>query len=144
MNYLNIAIILFVIMETLNVITLYFFPKSRYGNGVGVFNNLEKAEKDESTWIFTKYMINWVANVKLIFIALLLVIYFIGDESIKVWATVIMILSISLYFITLHPLIKKLDNMGEITPKGYSKGLFAMILGMIVMFLGALILHFIF
>ena len=143
MNYLNIAIVLFVIMETLNVITLYFFPKSRYGNGPGVFNNIEKAEQTESTWLFTKYMINWVANVKLIFIALLLVIYFIGNEEIKIWATAIMILSISLYFITLHPLIKKLDTMGEITPKGYSKALFGMISGMIIMFLGALILHFV-
>lgn len=54
-----------------------------------------------------------------------------------------MILSISTYFWKLHPIIKKLDKNGKITPKGYSKVLGYMIGGFLCMFSLALILHFV-
>ena len=52
-----------------------------------------------------------------------------------------MILSIATYFWRLHPIIKKLDAMGGITPKGYSKALGWMIAGFMIMFTLALALH---
>lgn len=53
-----------------------------------------------------------------------------------------MILSIATYFWKLHPIIKKLDKMGKISPKGYSKTLGRMIAGFLVMFSISLIAFF--
>lgn len=140
MNLLSIAILIFIIMESANVAILYFWPGSQLCNGVGVFNAFHNSESEEQR-LFTFYLINWVAGVKLIFIFLLAVILVIGTEQVKPWAVVAMILSIATYFWRLHPTIKKLDAMGCITPKGYSKALGWMITGFMLMFTAALIAH---
>ncbi|MEG0154687.1 MAG: hypothetical protein RR678_04805 [Lachnospiraceae bacterium] len=142
MTILNIAIIIFVLMEIGNVLILYFAPDSKLGNGVAVFNPWFKAKEDEATELFAKYMANWVAGVKLIFIVLLLVILFVGNDITKLFAVFAMILSIATYYFRLNPIIKRLDNMGEITPKGYSKTLFVMITGFMLMFSTAVVIYF--
>lgn len=119
MDILSIAILIFIVMESANVAILYFWPGSRLGNGVGVFNAFHNSENEEQK-LFASYLVNWVAGVKLIFIFLLAVILIIGTEPVRLWAVVTMILSIATYFWRLHPTIKKLDAMGCITPKGYS------------------------
>lgn len=131
-------------MELGNVFILYFKPDSKLGNGVAVFNSWFDIKHDDSISLFAYYMAYWVAGVKLIFIFLLLVILFTGSNTTKIWAVVAMILSIATYFWKLHPIIKKLDNMGKITPKGYSKTLGYMISGFLLMFSTALIIHIIF
>lgn len=140
MDILSIAILIFILMESANVIILYFWPDSQLGNGVGVFNAFHHSENEEQK-LFNSYLVNWVAGVKLIFIFLLAVILAAGTEPIRVWAVVAMILSIATYFWRLHPIIKKLDAMGCITPKGYSKALGWMITGFMVMFTLALAGH---
>ncbi|WP_249028588.1 hypothetical protein [Tannockella kyphosi] len=135
----NIAIILFILMETGNVCILYFWPESRYGNGVAVFNYFHESKENHDHHLFVSYMTNWVANVKLIFIVLLLMILLIGTELMKQMTMIVMILSIMAYYWRLHPIIKELDERGQITPKGYSKVLFGMITGMIIMFSVALL-----
>lgn len=144
MNILDIAIIIFVIMETANICILYFVPDSRLGNGVAIFDYWEESKEDENAHLFASYMTNWVAGTKLIFIVLLLVILFTGSELTKIWGVVAMILSIASYFWKLHSIVRKLDGKGKITPKGYSKALDGMIAGFLVMFTGALIAYFIF
>lgn len=141
MIILNIAIIVFVILESLNVLILYFAPDSKIGNGVAVFNGWEKSKEDEASHLFSSYMTNWVAGTKLIFIVLLLVILFTGNETTKLWAVIVMIFSIATYFWRLHRIIKKLDDMGEITPKGYSKTLALMIAGFLTLFISAIIIY---
>ena len=74
MNILSIAIIIFVVLESLNVLTLYFYPGSQKGNGVGVFNAWEKSKSDPEIHQFIRYLVFWVAGTKLIFIVLLVVI----------------------------------------------------------------------
>jgi len=143
MLILNIAIIIFIIMESLNVLVLYFNPKMQIGNGVGIFNGFHQSQKDENEKLFVKYLINWIANAKVIFIVLLLVILFTGTEIVKLYTCIGMVLSITLYFISLHPIIKNLDEANMITPKGYSKGLGIMIAGFMVMFTAAIVIYFI-
>lgn len=143
MDILSITIIIFCVMEFANVLILYFKPNSKLGNGVAVFDNFSDANKDEAMNLFIHYMVYWVAGVKLIFIFLLLVILFTGDEITKIWGVIAMILSIATYFWRLHPIIKKLDKMGKITPKGYSKTLGLMISGFMLMFTLGLIIYFI-
>lgn len=140
MDILSIAILIFIIMESANVAILYFWPSSQIGNGVGIFNAFHNSESEEQK-LFAAYLVNWVAGVKLIFIFLLAVILVTGTEAVRTGAVVAMILSIATYFWRLHPTIKKLDAMGCITPKGYSKALGWMITGFMVMFTLALILH---
>ena len=96
-----------------------------------MFNTFSNPESEEQR-LFASYLVNWVAGVKLIFIFLLAVILVIGTEQVKQWAVVAMILSIATYFWRLHPTIKKLDAMGCITPKGYSKALGWMITGFLI------------
>ena len=140
---LNIAIIIFVLMETANVCILYFAPDSKLGNGVAVFNHWTTSKDDENSHLFASYMTNWVAGTKLIFIVLLLVILFTASELTKILSVVVMILSIATYYWRLHKIIKQLDKRGQISPQGYSKTLGSMIAGFLIMFSLALVLHFI-
>lgn len=141
MSILDIVIILFIIMELSNVIILYFFPTSKYGNGVAIFNFYLESKENENHHLFAKYMTNWVAGVKLIFILLLLVILLTATEVTKFYAAIVMVLSIATYYFRLHPIIKILDKNNQITPKGYSKALFWMITGFMLMFSFAIIYY---
>lgn len=136
---LDIAMIIFILMESANVCILYFAPDSKLGNGVAVFNEWENSKQDESKHLFARYMTYWVAGTKLIFIVLLLVILLTGSELTKLCGVGAMILSIATYFWKLHPIIKALDKEGQITPKGYSKALGYMITGFLFMFTAAFI-----
>ncbi len=139
MEIIDIILLFFIVMEGTNVIILYRKPDFPYGNGVGVFNHWHKAQEEEDSKLFITYLVNWVANCKLIFIALLVVILATGSTFTKTVAVAVMIPAVAAYFLTLHPLIKALDNKGHITPKGYSKALFGMITGFIVCFVVALV-----
>lgn len=138
---LDIAIIIFCIMELGNVLILYFKPDSKLGNGVAVFDAWKDVKENKNLDLFAHYMAYWVAGVKLIFIFLLLVVLLTGNETTKIWAVVAMIISIATYFWKLHPIIKKLDSLNKISPKGYSKTLGLMISGFLLMFSTALILY---
>ena len=128
-------------MELGNVLILYFNPDSKLGNGVAVFDAWRDVKEDKNLDLFAHYMAYWVAGVKLIFIFLLLVVLLTGNEITKIWAVVAMIISIATYFWKLHPIIKELDILNKINPKGYSKTLGLMISGFLLMFSTALILY---
>lgn len=128
------AIIGFLILECLNVMLLYFDPGSKRGNGVGVFKAWEKSKQDPEIHAFVKYLVNWVAGTKLIFIALLIVIMVTGTRTTQIFAVAALILSILTFYWRLYPMIKAMDEAGEIEPTGYSKTLGIMIAGFIGVF----------
>lgn len=140
---LKAAILIFVVMELSNILVMYFKPNFKYGNSMNTFKQWYKAQEKEPERLFVKYMVNWVANCKLIFLALLVVVVLFGNKIIAVCAVIATIVSIGIYFVSLHPIIKKLDEMGEIQPKGYSKTLALTIGAFMVMFSAALALYFI-
>jgi len=135
MNLLKIVTICFLILEATNVITLYFFPGSKYANGVGVFKAWEKSKTDPEIHNFVKYLVNWVAGTKLIFIFLLIVILLKADDQTLVFTSIALVFSIASFFWRLFPLIRKMDRKGQIDPKNYSVALGWMIAGFILMFL---------
>lgn len=141
MNLLAIAIIVFIVLEVSNVFMLYFTPNTKKGNAIGVFNAYGESKKDPEVFAFVTYLINWVAGTKLIFIALLIVILFTGNDTTKIFSVVALILSILSYFWRLHPGIRKIDEKNQISPKGYSKTLGIMITGFVGMFAGALVVY---
>ncbi len=136
---LSICILIFVVLETANVVILYFKTDSRIGNGVAVFDDWELSKKDENMHLFIKYLVYWVAGTKLIFICLLLVIAMYGDDLVQKFGVGAMVLSISSYYWKLAPIMKQLDLNQKITPQGYSKYLNMMIAGFLLMFGGALV-----
>jgi hypothetical protein len=135
MQILEIVIIGFLIMEASNVLALYFFPDSRNMNSVGIFNAWEKSKSDPEIHNFVKYLVNWVAGTKLIFILLLIVILLNTETFSLPIVGFAMVLSILSFFWRLFPLIRKMDKNNEITPKGYSTVLGWMIGAFIAIFL---------
>ena len=129
-------------MELSNVLIMYFKPDFKYGNSMAVFKKFAESFEEENRRLFTKYMVNWVANCKLIFLALLVVVLIAGTPTIKIASIIAMILSIGIYFVSLHPIITKLDKNDDITPKGYSVKLKYTILLFIFVFAAALAAYF--
>jgi hypothetical protein len=138
MNPLTIVTIGFLILEATNVLTLYFFPGSKYANGIGVFTAWEKSKSDPEIHNFVKYLVNWVAGTKLIFILLLIAILIVADSQTLVFAGIALVISIASFFWRLFPLIRKMDREGQINPKNYSTVLGWMIAIFILTFLTAI------
>lgn len=135
MNALTIAICVFLLLETLNVILLYFFPTSKRGNSMGAFNAFKKSKEIPEVHALINYLINWVAGTKLIFITLLVLIIIDGNPTLQLYSVLALILSISTFYWRLYPLLKSMDNVNQISPKGYSKTLGKMIGAFIFVFL---------
>jgi len=144
MNYLSIAIVVFVVLETLNIGMLYFVPGTRKGNGMGVFDAYGKSESHPELRSLISYLVNWVAGTKIIFIALLIVILIAGNDRTKLYSVIALILSVLTFYWRLYPAIRKMDEDGLITPKGYSKTLAIMIASFVGLFLLALLAHLVF
>jgi len=138
MNLLTIVTIGFLILESTNVITLYFFPGTKYANAIGVFKAWEKSKADPEIHDFVKYLVNWVAGTKLILISLLIVILIVADDRTLVLAGIALVISIASFFWRLFPLIRKMDKAGQIEPEKYSAVLGWMIGAFILVFLVAI------
>ena len=139
MDILSVAIIVFAVIETLNILTLYFRPGSRLGNGIGVFNAYRKSQADPEVHELVRYLVNWVAGTKLVFVGLLAVIVLTGSQTTKAFAIIALIVSILSFFWRLFPAIVRLDRDGQITPSGYSRTLGTMIACFIGGFVAALV-----
>lgn len=140
MKIISIAIIAFLLLEIMNVIALYFFPGSKYANSVGVFKAWEKSKDDPEIHNLIKYLVNWVAGTKVIFILLLITILLTADVQDLYLFGIALVISISTFFWRLFPLIRKMDLEDQIEPKNYSFVLGLMIISMISIFLIATVI----
>ena len=139
----TIILIIFLVMEFLNVITLYFKPGSKTSNAVGIFKAWEKSKNDPEVHDFVRYLVYWVAGTKIIFISLVIVIIIFGDPLTQSISIIALIISIATFYLRLFPLIRKMDKKNQIEPKGYSLLLAIMIAGMMfALFIGFLIEYF--
>ena len=114
MNPIRVVIIGFIVLEATNVVALYLFPGSKYANSVGVFKAWEKSKQEPEIHDFVKYLVNWVAGTKLIFLLLLLAILFTTDDQGLFYTGVVLVISISSFFWRLFPLIRKMDRDDQI------------------------------
>lgn len=140
LNAITIVTIAFLIMEASNIITLYFFPGSKFANGVGVFKAWEKSKQDPELHDFVSYLVNWVAGTKLIIILLLIVILLTTRGQSLVFTGIAMAVSIASFFWRLFPIIRKMDRNDQIEPKNYSATLGWMISIFIASFLAAIVI----
>jgi hypothetical protein len=139
MNLLQIITLVFIIIELTNILSLYFWKDTSKANGTGCFKALQEAKQNPHIYDMVRYLINWVAGTKLIFLVLLLVILILGDAVVQMWSTIVLILAICSFYIGLFPIIKKMDAEGQIVPKGYSKILLIMITSLVIGFSAGLI-----
>ena len=142
MNIITVVIVGFIVLEATNVVALYFFPDSKLANSVGLFKAWEKSKQDPEIHNFIKYLVNWVAGTKLIFILLLIVIVYTADQQTLLLTGAALVISISSFFWRLFPLIRKMDRDSQIEPKNYSAVLGWMILAFILVFTTAIFLSY--
>lgn len=142
MKIITVVTIGFLVMEAFNILALYFFPGTTYANGVGVFKAWEKSKADPEIHDFVKYLVNWVAGTKLIFIGLLIVILVLADERSLIFAVISLIVSVASFFWRLFPLVRRMDREGQIQPKNYSLTLGWMIAGLLIIFGGSILYTF--
>ena len=83
MSLLVIVIAVFMLLEFSNVLALYFRKDSKMANSVGVFKAWEKSKSDPEMHDFVKYLVNWIAGTKLIFLSLLTVILLFGTPLVQ-------------------------------------------------------------
>lgn len=130
----KIIILAFIILETSNVIALYFKPGSKRANSVGVFSAWEVSKQYPEIHDFIKYLVNWVAGTKLIFLFLLGVIVLFGNLEIQRLSLLALGLATLSFYWRLFPLIRKMDRNDQIRPKNYSIILGVMILIFVILF----------
>lgn len=132
--FAKIVILAFIVLESSNVLAMYFAPGSRYANAVGVFTAWEKSKQYPEMHDFIKYLVNWVAGAKLIFLLLLGVITLFGSSDLLRLSLVALCLATLTFYWRLFPLIRKLDREGQVNPKNYSIMVGVMIAVLIVFF----------
>jgi hypothetical protein len=138
MNLIKLVISGFVVLEISNVVTLYLFPGSKYANAIGIFNAWEKSKGDPEIHNFVRYLVNWVAGTKLIFILLLVVIIHTADQQSLVFTLVALVFSIIPFYWRLLPILRRMDQDHQITPHRYSFALGVMITLFILAFLACI------
>lgn len=137
MTVVEIIIVCFIVLEVSNVLTMYFFPGSKKANSVGVFNAWEESKQYPEIHDFVKYLVYWIAGTKLIFILLLMAIVIFGTPDIQRISLVALAVATMSFYWRLFPMIRKMDQNGEIVPGGYSYTLGILITVFIVLFLSA-------
>jgi len=142
MNILQISILLFILLETSNVIVLYFKPDFKKANGVGFFKAYKELDKNSKEYDLVNYLIKWVAGTKLIFIFLGLIIVLFGSIELQQLAVIVFIITISTFYFKLYPIIRDIDNKGDLEPIGYSKILGITIMIFMIVFMMSLVIHF--
>jgi hypothetical protein len=120
MTIIQIVVSGFVLLELSNVLMLYFAPGSKNANAVGVFSAWEKSKQDPDIHDFVRYLVYWVAGTKLIFILLLMAIILFSDAATQRISVLALIVAILSFYWRLFPLIRKMDQSGQIEPKNYS------------------------
>jgi lipopolysaccharide export LptBFGC system permease protein LptF len=131
MQVLTWVLVVFGVLEVMNVAVLYGAPGSRKANGVGVFAAWEKSKADPEVHLLVRYLVYWVAGVKVIFLALLAVIVVTGSERTTTAAGAALAVSVAVFFWRMFPLARRADASGAMLPSGYSRTLGVMIAGMV-------------
>ncbi len=131
------VIFIFILLESSNVLALYFAPGSKYANAVGVFTAWEKSKQYPEIHDFIRYLVYWVAGAKLIFLFLLATIIIFADLNSQRMSLLALAIATMSFFWRLFPIIRKMDRDGQIEPKNYSVVLGIMIFVFIIVFLVA-------
>jgi hypothetical protein len=106
---------------------------------VGVFTAWEQSKRDPALHAFIQYLVNWVAGVKLIFLALLGLIVVVGDAELQRLSLLALAATTATFYWRLFPLVRRMARRGEVEPGKYATLLGMMILAFIAAFVAAAI-----
>ncbi len=137
MTLIKIVILGFILLEFSNVVALYFFPGSKRANALGFFSAWEQSKQYPEIHDLMRYLVFWVAGVKLIFLFLLGLIVVFADLNLQRWSLIALALATLTFFWRMFPLARKMDREDQVRPKNYSLVLGGMILGLILLFVMA-------
>ena len=130
MKTLQITLTVFALIETLNMLELYFLQNNCKFNGACIFSGWEKSKADPEVHALVRYLVNWLAGVKMIVIALVLVIVFTAPESTLLVTAIALIITIASFYWRLYPLLRTADKAGQLSPRGHAKRLSVMLMGL--------------
>ena len=130
MNAVQISFFVMVAIEALSVLELYFLQEKPVFNGVAVFSGWEISKEVPEVHELVRYLVNWVAGMKLIVIGLLLVLALTAPQHILVCACAVLFAAVASFFWRMLPSITKLDRAGCIHPAGRARILGGMVLGL--------------
>jgi hypothetical protein len=139
MTFTKMVILAFMLLELTNVLALYFAPGSKFANAVGVFTAWEKSKEIPEIHDFVKYLVYWVAGAKLIFLLLLAVIVLFADIDVQRMSLIALAVATLSFYWRLFPLIRKMDQGGQIEPRNYSIVLGIMIMIFVATFVVAIL-----
>ena len=141
MTAIQVTLLVIMTVEVLSVLELYFMQDRCVFNGVAMFKVCAAARKDPELFGLIRYLVNWVAGVKLIGIGLMGVIVFTAPENLLIYAAVAMVLAIASFFWRMFPMSRQFDDAGMIEPQGRSRMLGWMVVGLEVMLVASIGIH---
>ena len=101
----------FVCMEISSFYTLWVDPSGENGKGIQLILFQSWRDMNEEEKSLSALLVAWVANVKIIFCSLLAVIaIFFKDHSLRATVSMIMCVTIPLYFVTMWPILHEMEN----------------------------------
>lgn len=130
MNALQVTLLVFVLIETLSMLELYFLQDKPMFNGVGIFSGWERSKADPEVHMLVRYLVNWLAGVKMIVIGLVLVLVFMVPENTKLLGAIALLITVSSFYWRLKPMLRTADMAGQVTPQGHSRRLSMMVAGL--------------
>ena len=141
MSAIQVTLLVIASVEVLSVLELYFMQDRCIFNGVAMFKVCVLARKDPDLFGMVRYLVNWVAGVKLIVIGLIVVIVFTAPANTILYAAISMIFTIASFFWRMFPMSRKFDEAGLIEPKGRSKMLGIMVLSLEVFLVASILVE---
>ncbi len=130
MKTLQITLLIFAFIESLNMLELYFLQNNCKFNGACIFSGWEKSKADPEVHMLMRYLVNWLAGVKMIVVALVLVLAFTALENTLILATVALVITIASFYWRLYPMLRAADKAGQLSSHGHAKRLSMMLMGL--------------
>lgn len=141
MNAIQVTLLVFVTIETLSMLELYFLQDKPMFNGVGIFSGWEKSKSDPEVHRLVRYLANWLAGVKMIVVGLVLVLVFMVPENTMLLGTIALTIAIGSFYWRLCPMLRAADAAGQVTPRGHAKRLSMMVAGLELSLITAILIQ---
>ena len=141
MNAIQVSFLVFAIIEILNMLELYFMQDNCMFNGICLFSGWEKSKEDPEVHGLIRYLLNWLAGMKMLVIGLVLVLIFTAPKQTLILSAISMVITIGSFYWRMYPMICKADDAGQIKRKGRSRLLGTMVAGLQFSFIVTIIIE---
>jgi hypothetical protein len=141
MNAIRISLVVFAVIETLNMLELYFMQDNCFFNGICLFSGWEKSKENPEVHSLMRYLLNWLAGMKMLVVGLVLVLIFTAPNPTLLLAAASMVITIGSFYWRMYPMISKADDDGLIKRKGRSRMLGTMVAGLEFSFIVTIIIE---